>query len=465
MKNDTKAYTVSQLNHYIAAMFSSEYALNNITIQGEISNLKYHPTGHIYFTLKDAASQISGIMFAGDRAGLPFTLENGMRVLCTGHVGVYERGGSYQLYAKRFRIDGIGELYIRFEQLKQELSEMGMFDPMYKKPIPRYAQRIGVVTARTGAAIRDIVQIAKRRNPYVDITLFPALVQGDGAAASIVQGIRTLDALGLDVLIVGRGGGSIEDLWAFNEASVAQAIFEADTPVISAVGHETDTTIADFVSDQRAPTPSAAAELAVFDFRQLTADIAGCRAALDADMREHLQTERQRVSMYQLRLSPYRPEVRLKEYQHRIFRKARELQTQMETMLSSSEARLSKYRCLQEMMSGRIQEARERLHAYAGEAEMRQKETLQRSRQALALRTERLEAQSPLRRLREGYGYLQDEDGHRIRSVQGLRVGDRITARLTDGYFESRIEYVGYHFGKDEHANEKACGCSRGSGN
>lgn len=441
MGSGAKAYTVSQLNRYIAAMFSSEYALKNITIQGEISNLKYHPTGHIYFTLKDQASQISGIMFAGDRAGLPFTLEDGMRVLCTGNVGVYERGGSYQIYAKRFRIDGIGELYIRFEQLKKELSEMGMFDPMYKKPLPRYARRIGVVTAKTGAAVRDIVQIAKRRNPYIDITLYPALVQGDGAAASIVRGIETLDAMGLDVLIVGRGGGSIEDLWAFNEASVAQAIFEADTPIISAVGHETDTTIADFVSDQRAPTPSAAAELAVYDYRQLMADMETRRDALHADMRSRLQTERQRISMYQLRIHQQSPALRLDGYRRKHLMCRHALQRQMNTHLRTARDRLTDYERLQTAMRDRIRQTRERVCAYEVLSwEMQQR--LTRLRHTLALRTEQLEALSPLKRLRQGYGYLQDQDGHRVSSVQQLQVGKRIRTYLADGVFESCIESI-----------------------
>ncbi len=436
MNQNSNAYTVSQVNRYIAAMFSSDFALKNITIQGEVSNLKYHPTGHIYFTLKDAASQISGIMFAGDRAGLPFKLENGMRVLCTGSVGVYERGGSYQIYAKRFHADGIGELYIRFEQLKKELSEMGMFDAMYKKPIPRYAKRIGIVTAKTGAAIRDIVQISKRRNPYVELVLYPALVQGEGAAASIVRGIQTLDQMELDVLIVGRGGGSIEDLWAFNEEAVARAIFEADTPIISAVGHETDTTIADYVADLRAPTPSAAAELAVFDYQKLMETMDGYQATLRSVMTEHLQETRQQLAMRKLRLQQGSPRNVVKGYQNRSL--------QYEARLRAS-------------MQERLQEAREQLHRYdALPSEMQQ--ALEHARHGLALRTERLEALSPLRKLSSGYGYVQDAEGHRVDSVQKLKTGELLTIALQDGSFESRVEGI---FGKDQYAGKENGGSRR----
>ena len=261
-------YTVGQVNNYIKRMFNQDFALNNIYIKGEVSNCKYHTSGHIYFTLKDRTGVISAIMFAGNRSGLKFKMEEGQKVVVLGSVSVYERDGKYQIYAKEIILEGAGLLYQRFEQLKVELEEMGLFDPMYKKPIPRYATRIGICTAQTGAAIQDIINITTRRNPYVQLYLYPCLVQGADAAKDIVNGIRCLDSMNLDTIIVGRGGGSIEDLWAFNEKIVAEAIFNCNTPIISAVGHETDTTIADYVSDRRAPTPSAAAELAVFDYME-----------------------------------------------------------------------------------------------------------------------------------------------------------------------------------------------------
>ncbi len=269
------AYTVGQVNAYIKNMFAEDFMLHGICIQGEVSNCKYHSSGHIYFTVKDEKAAIAAVMFARDRKGLNFYMQEGDRVLVTGSVEVYERDGRYQLYAKEIEKDGEGSLFLRFEALKRELEEMGMFAAEYKKQIPRYIRTLGVVTAPTGAAVQDIRNIAGRRNPYVQVILYPAKVQGDGAAESIVNGICALDALGVDVLIVGRGGGSIEDLWAFNEETVARAIFECNTPVISAVGHETDTTIADFVADLRAPTPSAGAELAVYDVFELFEEMAG----------------------------------------------------------------------------------------------------------------------------------------------------------------------------------------------
>lgn len=437
MKQLDKAYTVSQINRYIGHMFSEEFALSNITIKGEISNLKYHTSGHIYFTLKDTASQISGIMFAGDRAGLQFKLEDGMSVLCTGNIGVYERGGSYQIYAKFFKADGIGDLYVRFEELKKELQEMGMFDPMYKKPIPRYAHKIGVVTAKTGAAVRDIIQIAKRRNPYIDITLYPALVQGDGAVESIVRGIKTLDLMGLDVIIVGRGGGSIEDLWAFNERAVAQAIFDADTPVISAVGHETDTTIADFVSDLRAPTPSAGAELAVFDFTKLMDDMSSYRAALDSVMQEHIQDDRQKISMYKLKVNQHSPRFILNEYQKKSIIYSGRLKQLMQDMLSEYKTKSQSYD-MSNIMRDRILEARQRLRDYEHLPDMMH-QSLERANHKLLLHTEKLEAVSPLRKLAGGFGYVQTEDGHRLVSVADVHPGSIVRTSLKDGSFTSEV--------------------------
>ena len=258
-------YSVAQVNSYIKNMFAQDFLLRRLSVKGEVSNCKYHSSGHIYFTLKDGGGTLQAVMFASQRRGLNFKLAEGQQVVVKGTVDVYERDGKYQLYASEIELSGRGDLYLRFEKLLKELEEMGMFDPQYKRPIPRFAKTVGIVTAPTGAAIRDIMNISHRRNPYVQLILYPALVQGDGAKDSIVKGIRTLDAMGLDVLIVGRGGGSIEDLWAFNEEEVARAIFACNTPVISAVGHETDVTIADYAADLRAPTPSAAAELAVFD--------------------------------------------------------------------------------------------------------------------------------------------------------------------------------------------------------
>ena len=253
----SNVYAVGQVNTYIKNMFSQDFMLRSISVKGEVSNVKYHSSGHIYFTMKDQTGTLSCVMFASARGGLAFQMQEGMQIIASGSIEVYERDGKYQLYAKKIVQDGAGNLYVRLEELKKSLQEMGMFDAQYKKPIPQYAKKIGIVTASTGAAVRDIINIAKRRNPYVQLILYPAQVQGDGAAESIVSGISALEAYGVDVIIVGRGGGSIEDLWAFNEEIVARAIFACSVPIVSAVGHETDTTISDFVADLRAPTPSA----------------------------------------------------------------------------------------------------------------------------------------------------------------------------------------------------------------
>ncbi|WP_036606406.1 exodeoxyribonuclease VII large subunit [Oribacterium sp. P6A1] len=438
-----RAYTVSQVNSYIGNMFATDFALSGITIKGEISNLKYHTSGHIYFTLKDTASQISGVMFVRDRAGLQFKLEDGMSVLCTGSVGVYERGGTYQIYAKSFRSDGVGDLYIRFEQLKKELAEMGMFDPMYKKPIPKYARNIGIVTAKTGAAVRDIVQIAKRRNPYVNLTLYPAQVQGDGAVQSIIRGIKTLDLMGMDVIIVGRGGGSIEDLWAFNEQAVAQAIFDADTPIISAVGHETDTTIADYVADLRAPTPSAGAELAVFDYSKFEDDISGYKAALESVLYEHVQDSRQKLSMYKLKLNQLNPKYILNEYHKKEILSKNELTRLMQNKLVFCRERLRDYDELKTLMTDMLHLTKNHLRDYDGMPSI-MKQSLEKARHKLMIKTERLEAVSPLRKLSGGYGFIRDDEGKRVDSVKKLKKGDLISTTLKDGTLKSRIEDINF---------------------
>ena len=304
-------YSVGQVNTYIKNMFAQDFFLQRICVQGEVSNCKYHTSGHIYFTLKDADGAINCIMFAGNRKGLTFPMKDGDQVVVTGSIEVYERDGKYQLYARMISLYGEGDLYRRYEELKKELEEMGMFAEEYKQPIPKFASRIGIVTAPTGAAIQDIRNISTRRNPYVQLILYPAQVQGDGAAVSIVNGIHALEQLGVDTIIVGRGGGSIEDLWAFNEEIVARAIFECETPVISAVGHETDTTIADYVADLRAPTPSAAAELAVYDVNRLMQDMEAAKKRLNHLMFQNIEIARNRFGQYFARMRYLSPKKQL----------------------------------------------------------------------------------------------------------------------------------------------------------
>lgn len=389
-------YSVSQVNSYIKNMFAQDFALSRISVRGEVSNCKYHTSGHIYFTLKDRTGTLSAVMFASQRKGLSFQLQEGQQVVVTGTVDVYERDGKYQLYARKMELDGRGDLFARFEKLRNELEEMGMFAPEYKQPIPAYARKVGVVTASTGAAIRDIMNISARRNPYVQLVLYPALVQGDGAASSIAAGIRTLDAMGLDVLIVGRGGGSIEDLWAFNEELVARAIFECRTPVISAVGHETDVTIADYVADLRAPTPSAAAELAVFDYRQFDAQLRSCQDVLTRTLGRQVERRRYQLEQYLLRLRLHDPARQINEKRQRL--------ADMEEQLARLTGR-------------KILDARHRLALAGG----------------------RLHGLSPLEKISRGYGFLTDYDGKRIESAAAVSEGDSIVVRVSDGRIEAKV--------------------------
>ena len=389
-------YSVAQVNSYIKNLFVQDFLLNRISVRGEVSNCKYHTSGHIYFTLKDKSGTLSAVMFAGQRKGLAFQLQEGQQVVVTGSIDIYERDGKYQLYAREIKRDGVGDLFERFQRLRDELEEMGMFAAEYKKPIPKYAKTIGIVTASTGAAIHDIMNIAARRNPYVQLILYPALVQGQDAKFSIVNGIRTLDALGLDVLIVGRGGGSMEDLWAFNEEIVARAIFECETPVISAVGHETDVTIADSVADLRAPTPSAAAELAVFDYRQFENRLEVLREALMRGMERNLERKKAQVEQYQMKLKLHHPERILNDHRQRLV----QIQDQME-------------RSLEEKLTDR--------------------------KHRLALLAGRLHGMSPLERLSRGFGFVTDKDGKPVASVKKLQKEEILSVRLADGRVETRI--------------------------
>lgn len=340
MKN---TYSVGQVNRYIKNMFTQDYLLQKIYVKGEVSNCKYHTSGHIYFSLKDETGTLNCVMFAGHRRGLAFAMKNGDKVIVGGSVDVYERDGRYQMYAKEITLEGAGTLYERYLALKQELEDMGMFAQEYKQPIPRFIRRLGVVTAPTGAAVQDIRNISYRRNPYLQIILYPALVQGAGAAESIVKGIQMLDKTDVDVIIVGRGGGSIEDLWAFNEEIVARAIFECSTPIISAVGHETDFTIADFVADLRAPTPSAAAELAVDDYRSVIEAVSIYRQRLYRAMSGKMDLYRSRLEHFQTKFAYLSPENRLREQRQRLADLENTVQNGMNRKLQDERHRLSVY--------------------------------------------------------------------------------------------------------------------------
>ena len=391
-------YTVTQVNAYIKNMFTQDFLLRSLTVKGEVSNCKYHSSGHIYFTLKDAGGAIACVMFRGDRerGGLKFNMQEGQQVKITGNVDVYERDGRYQLYAREIVLDGAGALYERYEELKKKLSEMGLFAEEYKQKIPRYIHTLGVVTAPTGAAVRDIINVATRRNPHIQIVLYPAIVQGDQAAESIVQGIQALTDKQVDVIIVGRGGGSIEDLWAFNEEIVAQAIFDCPIPIISAVGHETDTTIADYVADRRAPTPSAAAELAVFEYDRFLQDLQDYAYSLHKSMDG-------KISDYRLMETRYKETLRLLSPMSKI--KDRLL-------------RVDQYQDqLQSLMDDKLVELRHRLQ----------------------IDIERLKGLSPLDRLQGGYSYAVDDKGQNIRSIKNVKNGDEMSVYVTDGVIRTKV--------------------------
>ena len=413
-------YSVAQVNSYIKNMFAQDFLLRRLSVKGEVSNCKYHSSGHIYFTLKDGGGTLQAVMFASQRRGLNFKLAEGQQVV-KGTVDVYERDGKYQLYASEIELSGRGDLYLRFEKLLKELEEMGMFDPQYKRPIPRFAKTVGIVTAPTGAAIRDIMNISHRRNPYVQLILYPALVQGDGAKDSIVKGIRTLDAMGLDVLIVGRGGGSIEDLWAFNEEEVARAIFACNTPVISAVGHETDVTIADYAADLRAPTPSAAAELAVFDYFQFRMDLNARKQRLMKEMGTSLERAKSRLKHDELTLRFYDPKSQLNE-------KKKRLADAEDTLLR--------------LIAERQQETRRDLQNAETLLRRSMADRLAADKRNLAVKSERLWGLSPLKKISGGFGFITDGDGKRLETVEQAEAGKRITVRVKDGRIGAVVDHV-----------------------
>lgn len=395
----TRVYTVGQVNSYIRMMFEEDFALKKITVKGEVSNCKYHSSGHIYFSIKDKTSVIHCVMFKGNRQNLNFQMQEGQNVNVTGNITVYEKDGKYQLYASAIELDGTGDLYRKFEELKNELEEMGMFAEEYKKPIPKYALKVGIVTASTGAAIQDIINVSNRRNPYVRLFLYPSLVQGDNAAPDIVNGIRCLDSMGMDVIIVGRGGGSIEDLWAFNEEIVARAVFECETPVISAVGHETDTTIIDYVSDRRAPTPSVAAELAIFDYNQFVVDMDGYRNLLNKSINRKIDYNKSTIENYMLRLINKSPHNRILQNRQQIS----DIEIAMHDILHAK---------------------------------------LDKKRHELIVLGERLSGLSPLNRLSKGFVYAKDKDEKPLKDVNQLSIGDNVDLYLKNGTARARIEKI-----------------------
>ena len=415
-------YSVSQVNSYIKNMFAKDSALNRISVQGEVSNCKYHSSGHIYFTLKDSGGTLSAIMFASRRGGLSFTMKDGQQVVVTGSIEVYERGGSYQIYAQSIKQAGLGDLYEKFVELKNRLEEMGMFAPEYKKPIPKFAKTIGIATASTGAAVHDIINVATRRNPYVQLVFVPTKVQGQGAAQSIVNSIRTLDEYGVDVIIVGRGGGSLEDLWAFNEEIVARAIFNCTAPIISAVGHETDFTIADYAADLRAPTPSAAAEIATIDISEFLASV---------------EERKQRLSRAATGLITWT--------------RAGILERRQDRMKAAMADRIYEYRRQSEKMQyslGKLSPGVRvnALRAQSSEAWMKLSQVMTASitdaRHSLAIKAEKLKGLSPLEKISSGYAWISDEKEKHLSRAADLEKGQNITVRFADGKAVAEVTEV-----------------------
>ena len=432
-------YTVKQVNSYIKNMFTQDFMLNRIYVKGEISNCKYHPSGHIYFSLKDESGTIACVMFAGSRAGLSFTLKNGQRVIAFGSVSVYERDGKYQLYAREIKLDGAGELYEKFEALKRELCEMGMFSDEYKQRIPAYVKTVGIVTAQNGAAVRDIINVAKRRNPYVQLILYPALVQGEGAVKSIIRGIRMLEQQGVDVMIVGRGGGSIEDLWNFNEETVARAIYECTVPVISAVGHDTDFTIADFAADLRAPTPTAAAELATPDGPEWLRKLSRMEQALHASARHSLLRSKLKLDVY-LRGKLLDAYSLLSPYSQRLDDMEETLQNAATTRIFHNALHINKLEH-QLQMRHPAHRNRERTQLLAslqaGLSHAAAARMTDLSSQ-LTLIQARLEAHSPEQTLRRGYALVENQDKQLIRQTNQVHAGEKLKIRVSDGCFYVR---------------------------
>ena len=394
-----QVYSVSQVNKYINGLMQEDFLLSRLSVQGEVSNCRYRDTGHLYFSLKEEGYVISVAMFQSRRSGLSFRLEDGMKVVVTGKIGVYEAGGTYQIYADRIEASGEGDLRKRYEELKKKLAEMGMFDGMYKKPIPKYASRVGVVTSRTGAAVQDIINIATRRNPYVQLILCPAIVQGEECPGSVIRAIRALEEADVDVIIVGRGGGSMEDLWGFNDETLAEAVFSCSTPIISAVGHETDFTIIDEVADLRAPTPSAAAELAVFSMDDFEMSLMTAQDQLLKRMTNHLQRANGRLSTYRAELYKRSPGERLAGLKGRYRENETALKTLMKTHFEGAKHR---YDVLLEAMKGR----------------------------------------SPLGRMSLGFAHVERKDGSVVLSSRELKKGDDVELKMKDGSVSATVREI-----------------------
>ncbi len=395
---ERQAISVTQMNLYIKELMNRDDVLTDVLVKGELSNFKAHSSGHMYMSLKDEGGVMRAVMFRGSAAKLKFQPQNGMKVIAHGRITVYERDGQYQLYIDDMQQEGIGDLYVAFEELKAKLSKEGLFDPIHKKPLPKYPRKVGVVTAPTGAAIRDIINVLSRRFSYADILLYPVLVQGENSAQSIVEAIRYFNRIkGADVLIVGRGGGSIEDLWSFNEEIVAREIFQSEIPIVSAVGHEIDFTIADFVADLRAPTPSAAAELVVPSQVELKEKFNNVYSRLYSQANRVLERARMQVNH-----QAERPVLR-------------------NPMMKLNEQKIYLDRLYQEFQDG-----------CGG--------ILEKKQQQLKLAAAKLDGLSPLGVLSRGFSVAQNAQGGVVQSVRQVQVGQHLNIMVQDGTIQAMVE-------------------------
>ncbi|MBT2738080.1 exodeoxyribonuclease VII large subunit [Bacillus sp. ISL-7] len=435
--------SVNALTKYIKRKFDADPHLRDVHVRGEISNFKQHSSGHMYFTLKDEKARILAVMFSSQSRSMKFTPENGMKVIVRGEISVYEPSGQYQIYIKEMRPDGIGELFLAYEQLKQRLELEGLFAIENKKAIPLYPRTVGVITSPTGAAIRDVITTIKRRYPIANILVFPALVQGDQAAPSIAKAIAKANSMNeIDVLIVGRGGGSIEELWAFNEELVARAIFSSDIPIISAVGHETDFTIADFVADLRAPTPTGAAELAVPHIDELLDRVLQRQTRLLRTMKGKFLFEKERLARVQKSYA-FR-------YPHRLYEQKLEQVDKLTEMLVRGTSRLSLikkgqheilYKRLQRNHpSEALQEAQKRLELTNKEMKRAMQQVLSKKQTEFERILSTLGALSPLKIMERGYSLAYSEENRLIKSINQVKMNERVQIQLTDGSLFCRVE-------------------------
>lgn len=436
--------TVKALTKYIKRKFDADTHLRDVYVKGELSNVKVHSSGHIYFTLKDEAARLTSVMFAMNARSLKFKPESGMNVLVRGDINVFEAAGQYQLYASSIQPDGIGELFLAFEQLKKKLEQEGLFHPGRKKPIPVFPKKIGVVTSKTGAAIRDILTTLERRYPISEVIVFPSIVQGPQAAPSIVKAIKQANAMKtIDVLIVGRGGGSIEDLWAFNEESVARAIAQSQIPIISAIGHETDTTIADFVSDLRAPTPTAAAEMAVPSKESLMRDILGYQSAYLHFVTKKLGDERKRFKRAMESPVLATPEKLYRPFIERYIRVEQQLQREVTRLTNDKKRHFEQLqnRMVQLSPQKMITLQYRSLDMLTNQLKQATVSTFEKHRQHFTGNLRTLEALNPLKIMDRGYS-ITYKNGKMVKSVEQVDKGDSIFISLPDGQVEAIVQEI-----------------------